>query len=157
MTRKLLPLLLFLLLLLAATSAQAVEPAPAPAAQDPEQLVLDDLHTRLASFADQWLATLRRSQLSGPGNCEVVRGADGRYVARYQHIQEGVAPVCLVRASELKPGAYIGSIQYKVEMLECAGDTPQAAKAGPFEAVSRMTMNEIFSIQSKDAPWCAPK
>ena len=154
MTRKLLPLLLFLLL--AAAGAQAAEPAPA-APQNPEQLVLDDLHTRLAQFADQWLATLRRSQLSGPGNCEIIRGADGRYVARYQHIQDGVAPVCLVRASELKPGAYIGSIQYKVELLECAGDTPQAAKAGPFEAVSRMTMNEIFSIQSKDAPWCAPK
>lgn len=154
MTRKLLPLLLFLLL--AATCAQAAEPAAAPA-QNPEQLVLDELHTRLARFAEQWLATLRRSQLSGPGNCEITHGPDGRYVARYQHIQEGVAPVCLVRASELKPGAYIGSIQYKVEMLECSGDTPQAAKAGPFEAVSRMTMNEIFSIQNKDAPWRAPK
>lgn len=150
---------LLLLLLLVASGALAADPATAPAAvpQDPQQLLLDDLHTRLARFADQWLATLRRSQLSGPGNCEVLRGPDGRYVARYQHIQEGVAPICLVRASELKPGAYIGSIQYKVELFECSGDTPQAAKAGPFEAVSRMTMNEIFSIQSKDAPWTAPK
>lgn len=147
---------LLLILLLAAPAALAADPAPA-VPQDPQQLLLDDLHTRLATFADQWLATLKRNQLSGPGNCELGRSADGRYVARYQRIEDGVPPVCLVRASELKPGAYIGSIQYKVEDMECVGDTPQAAKAGPFAAVARTTLTEIFCIQSKDAAWAAPR
>ncbi len=157
MNRTLRTLLPLLLLLLCAAGAQAAGPDAAPAAQDPRQMMLDELHARLARFADQWLATLSRNQISGPGACEVVRGADGRYLARYQRIQEGVAPVCVVRASELKPGAYIGSIQYKVEYMECAGDTPQAAKAGPFQPASRVTLTEIFSIQNKDAAWSAPR
>ncbi len=155
MTRKicLISLLLLCLLPAPARGQEAASPAQQP---DPQQIILDELHARLARFADQWLATIRRSQTSGPGNCEVTRGANGRYVARYNAVRED-APTCVVRASTFKPGAYIGSILYKVTVFECSGDTPQQAKAGPFEPVSSVTQNEIFSILSKDAAWSAPK
>lgn len=158
-----LPPILFLLILTAAPAARAQDGAFAPGQPqalvitDPQQMILDELHDRLASFARQWIATLKRNQLSGPGNCEVQRAADGRYVARYNAIRDDDAPICQVRASTYKPGAYIGSILYKVEVFESYGDTPQAAKAGPFQAASRTTLNEIFSIANKDAAWSAPR
>lgn len=121
--------------------------------QDPQQQILDTLHERLRHFADGWLSKLKRNQLCGPGNCEVNRSADGRYVASYEQIVEGQEPVCLVRASTFQPGAYIGSILYKVAVYQSVGDTPQQARSGPFNPAEMTTHNEIFSIANKDAAW----
>ncbi len=141
--------------------APAQEAAPQGVAVSPEQaekdLVLDTLHQRLSSFAHDWLSRLRRNQLAGPSTAEVMSAPDGTYVARYFQVTEDADPVCLVRESTMKPGAYIGSIVYKVAVYECIGSSASEAKRGPYQHTSFTTLNEIFSIGSKDSPWSAPK
>ena len=99
---------------------------------------LPPVETRFESFCKDWLQ-LKNDFAARKMQC---RKAEQGYIAEYDGYSDTF--ITKVKVSDPVKNVYVGILAYNEVKLQHQGDTRDAAKKGPFVAVSQSPVKEIF-------------
>lgn len=100
------------------------------------------------TFAATWVTKLNRSHIKGFHNMEILLKPNGKYLARYHHI-DPASIKCKVKKTSSRKKGMVGLLKYIETIYESDGATPQQARANPFKPVKSIRITEIFSNSGK--------
>jgi hypothetical protein len=105
----------------------------------------DDLNRvdqQFQQFVQGWVKKLQTAYLYTHESPEVVE-KDGRYVARYYHLDPGSMKTDVKRASG-ETNVFTGVLQYNEILFQSTGQTRDLAQTGPYSVKCVRQMVEIF-------------
>jgi len=103
-------------------------------------------HADFSSFAKSKVGTLNRNHRLSKSRMQIVKQADGSYLARYHSIDSG-SLICKVRRSKSKSIPYVGVLRYKEKIMEAVGASAEECRQGEFIPVAIIPNRHIFSFK----------
>ena len=97
-------------------------------------------------FAKSKVQQLNRNHIFTRSRMEIIKQANGTYLARYHQIDDSTMSV-KVRRSQSKSIPYVGVISYREQIFESTARTPEQFGESSFAVVKVIPNRHIFSYQ----------
>ena len=99
-------------------------------------------------FSRDWIIKVNREHIKGITRMEILKQADGSYLARY-HAVDPTTVEEIVKRTTHPQTPFVGTIKYKEKIYEARGKSIEAARKGDFKPIRSINIREIFARTSK--------